>query len=355
MKQKNLRYGYTTGACAAAAARGAAMALSRQSTVREVHITLPNGEEVKFPLSYCDFDASKATCCVIKDAGDDPDITDKAEICATVRWKKDPGLVIEGGFGVGRVTKPGLDIPVGMAAINKVPREMIAQSVEEVVGEGRGIEVIISVPKGEELARRTLNPRLGIKGGISIIGTSGIVVPYSKEAYTASISLALDMALANGCREVVLTTGRRSEKFAQRGFPLPEESFVQMGDFVGFALDECGKRDLDRVTVWGMIGKISKLAQGIVDVNVKDSRVDIDFLSRTAAACGVPESTVNTLKEAVTAHHFLGMLPESSVGKVCSRLCFLACRTIRERTDSNAECVMSDRNGIILGRAYVKG
>ncbi|MFP4642500.1 MAG: cobalt-precorrin-5B (C(1))-methyltransferase, partial [Dehalococcoidia bacterium] len=332
------------------------MALLTQTTVQDAYITLPEGEEVKFALGYCGFDTFKATCCVIKDAGDDPDITDKAEICATVRWRKDPGIVIEGGVGVGRVTKPGLDIPVGMAAINKVPREMIAQSVEEVVGKGKGTEVRISVPQGEELARKTLNPRLGITGGISIIGTSGIVVPYSKEAYTASISLALDIALANGCREIVLTTGRRSEKSAQREFPFREESFVQMGDFVGFALDECGKRDLDRVIIWGMIGKISKLAQGAVDVNVKDSRVDIDFLTHTAAECGVPESSVTTLKEAVTAHHFLGMLPERGVREVCSRLCFLACQTIREHTggNSDAECVMSDKNGVILGRAYVK-
>ncbi len=263
-------------------------------------------------------------------------------------------------MGVGLVTKPGLEIPVGLPAINPVPLQMIKDSVRKAAGNalnGKGLRITISVPKGEEMARRTLNSRLGIVGGISILGTTGIVIPYSVNAYTACISQSIDVAVACGCREVVLTTGRRSEKFAQKELPLPEECFVLAGDYIGFSLKESARKGLERVIVWGMIGKISKLAAGFLYTNVSDSRVDIASLAELAASCGVPTETVEVLRGAVTATHFRKMLPPEHTREFCNKLCRLASRKCHESVDGKlaVECIMTDSDGVILGRANATG
>ena len=349
--RQGFRIGYTTGACAAAAAKAAALVLAGQRQIEEVWLLLPHEMKVNFRIERCLFNEDKAICSVIKDAGDDPDVTDGVEVFAQVEWSK-PGISIEGGRGVGRVTKPGLEVSVGEAAINPVPRKLIAQAVGEVLGSGirrRGVRVTISVPRGEELAKKTLNPRLGIVGGISILGTTGVVIPYSKEAYTASISLGLSVALACGCREVILTTGRRSEKFAQRRFELPEECFIQMGDFVGYALKECARKRVGRAVIWGMVGKLSKLAKGVFYTHSSASEVDLDFLAEVARECGVKNAK---LSEAVTAHHFLKLLGDERE-KVCSRICLLAAGKAWEYVGGSLkiEVIMSDNEGNILGRA----
>jgi len=356
---RSLRSGYTTGACAAAAAQAATMALLKQEVVNQVQVALP-GAQANFKVNQCAFDRSQASCSVIKDAGDDPDITDGVEIWATVHWKGEPGIDIRGGKGVGTVTKPGLEIPVGTAAINPVPRQMIEDSVRKAAGsklDGKGIQVIVSVPNGEQLARKTLNPRLGIIKGISILGTTGIVIPYSVNAYQACISQALDVAVACGCRQVVLTTGRRSEKFAQSELALAEECFVQAGDFIGYSLEQCAKRHLAKVTIWGMTGKISKLAAGHLYTNVSDSRVDIGFLAEVAAGCGVPDKMAKALRAAVTANHFRKMLPPEHTRKFCDQLCRLAAAKCQEEAGEKleVECIMTSYDGIILGRGNVKG
>ncbi len=355
-----LRYGYTTGACATAAAQAATIALLKQEAVDQVQVDLPGEAQADFKVNQCVFNRTQASCSVIKDAGDDPDVTHGAEIWATVSWKDEPGINITGGKGVGVVTKPGLEIHVGMAAINPVPRQMIERSVRKVARnklDGKSIQVIISVPKGDKLARRTLNPRLGIVGGISILGTTGIVIPYSVNAYTACISQALDIAVACGCTKVVLTTGRRSEKFAQSELALAEECFIQAGDFIGYSLRECAKRRLARVIVWGMTGKISKLAAGHLYTNVSDSRVDIGFLAGVAASCGVPYKMVKVLHGAVTANHFRRMLPPEHTREFCAQLCLLAAGKCREGAggELEVECIVTSYDGIILGRANAKG
>ena len=351
-----LRSGYTTGACAAAAAKAAAISLLRQEAVSEVNVSLPSGE-ASFRVKRCLFDRTRASCSVIKDAGDDPDITNGAEICAAVSWKNEPGIEIRGGKGVGIITKPGLEVAVGTAAINPVPRQMIESSVREVIDKnGKGLEVIISVAEGEKLARKTLNPRLGIVRGISILGTTGIVIPYSVNAYKASLYQALDVALACGCRQVVLTTGRRSEKFAQAKLALPEECFVQAGDFVGYSLEQCARRSFEKVIVWGMMGKLSKLAAGHMYTNVSDSKVDINLLTKIAVDCGVPDEIVKSLKAAVTANHFRKMLPPEYSKSFCEQLCLLAAKKCRDKAGGKieVECIMSSYDGMVLGRSCVK-
>ena len=357
---RTLRTGYTTGACAAAAAQAATIALLKQQVVNRVQVDLPGTNEVNFKVNRCVFDHSQASCSVIKDAGDDPDVTHGAEIWATVSWQGEPGINITGGEGVGMVTKPGLEIAVGMSAINPVPRQIIERSVRKATEgmlDGKGIQIIISVPRGEELAKRTLNPRLGIIKGISILGTTGIVIPYSVNAYTTCISQALDVATACGCRQVVLTTGRRSEKFAQSELALAEECFIQAGDFIGYSLGECAKRHLDKAIIWGMTGKISKLAAGHLYTNVSDSQVDIGFLVEVAASCGVPNEKLNDLKAAVTANHLRRMLPPAYVREFCDKLCRLAAVKCRGKTGGKleVECIMSDYDGTILGRASAEG
>ena len=222
----------------------------------------------------------------IKDAGDDPDATHKALIVSTVSWIDTPGIILDGGVGVGRVTKPGLPVPVGEAAINPVPRKMILTTVQQTLEEfqiNRGVKVVISVPDGEEIAKKTLNGRLGIIGGISILGTRGIVVPFSSSAYMASIVEAISVAKACGCEHVVLTTGGRSEKYAMELLPeLPEEAFIEMGDFVGFSLKQCKKQGIQKVSLVGMMGKFSKVAQGVMMVHSKGSSVDFGFLAEIA-------------------------------------------------------------------------
>ncbi|OGO24981.1 MAG: hypothetical protein A2144_10310 [Chloroflexi bacterium RBG_16_50_9] len=358
-KKKLLRTGFTTGACAAAAARAAAISLIKQEAVMRTEIDLPGDGSAGFAIERCVFDGSQASCTVIKDAGDDPDATHGVEIQATVCWQDEPGITIFGGKGVGVVTKPGLEMPPGTAAINPVPRQMIERSVKEILQNRpatKGVEVTISVNGGEKLAEKTLNPRLGIVGGISILGTTGIIIPYSVNAYKATIARALDIAIACGCRQVVLTTGRRSEKFAQNGMALPEECFVQVGDFVGYSLEQCVDKKISRVTIWGMTGKISKLAAGHLYTNISDSQVDIGFLVGVAADCGLPEEKINDLKEAVTANHLRRILPEQYIKKFCDKLCQLAAVKCYEKTEGKLEidCIMSDYHGAMLGRSHAR-
>jgi cobalt-precorrin-5B (C1)-methyltransferase len=355
---RNLRFGYTTGACAAAAAKAATLALVGQQRIVQVEVQLLLGDSALFRVERCSFSPLQADSSIVKDAGDDPDVTNGAEIWAKVSWSNKPGVHIEGGAGVGIVTKPGLETAVGLTAINPVPRQMITQEVAAAAGElpaGRGVRVTISVPNGQELAKRTLNSRLGIVGGISILGTTGIVIPYSVNAYTTCISKALDVAVACGCRQAVLTTGRRSEKFAQEKLGLASECFVQAGDFIGFSLKEGLKRPLYKLTIWGMIGKISKLAAGHLYTNISDSRVDLALLLEVAKDSGVPLASLEALSEASSANEFSQGLPAECLGEFSRRVCHLAAQKCSMIIHGalEIECVMSDYEGNILGRAVV--
>ncbi len=356
---QKLRTGFTTGACAAAASRAALISLLKQRRIEQVDINLPDDGRATFKVKDCTFNYHSGYCSVLKDAGDDPDITDGIEIQATVSRSCEPGIHIKGGQGVGIVTKPGLEIPVGLPAINPVPLRMINKEIEELIKEHpaeTGIEIIISVPRGEELAKRTLNPRLGIVGGISILGTTGIVIPYSINAYKVCISQGIDVAVATGNSQVVLTTGRRSEKFAQRELSLPEECYVQAGDFIGFSLQACLQKQIQKVIVWGMIGKISKLAMGHLYTNISDSEVDINFLAKLARECGVPAELIIKINETVSANHFREILPAEYLNCIAEQLCYMAGVKCWESVDKKlaVECVMSDYDGNILGRATIE-
>src|SRR6188472_4227026 len=250
-EKRNLRTGYTTGASAAAATNASLKLLLFGEKVKEAEILLPNKKHawLKIALSKLESDGS-ATAAVIKDGGDDPDVTNGAEICSTVSLTRDVGvLTIEGGIGVGRVTKPGLGLEIGRPAINRVPKKMIEQVSSEIASEvlkNSGVKITISVPDGEQIAKKTDNPRLGIIGGISILGTTGIVIPYSTASFAASIRQSIDVSRAMGSDSVILTTGGRSEDFARSiyGNSIADHAYIQIGDFIGFAIKQCALKKI---------------------------------------------------------------------------------------------------------------
>ncbi len=306
-RKRGTRTGFTTGANAAAAARAAALGLVSGHVPEEVEALLPNGERVRFAVREGRVEGSRAHAVCVKDAGDDPDCTDGAHLTADLRLLEDaPGEVrIEGGAGVGRITMPGLGLPVGSAAINPVPRRNIEENVREAAGwllERAGVEVVISVPEGEAMARKTLNDRLGIVGGISILGTTGIVRPYSTAAFRASVVQGVEVAARQGLETVVLTTGGRTEKFVMRMLPdLPPTAFVQMGDFLAPALDACAAGGIRQAVIGGMVGKLTKMAQGERITHARRKAVDTELLAEIAAECGAPADACAAIAAAETA------------------------------------------------------
>lgn len=358
---KKMRHGFTTGACAAAAAKGAVKLLVTKKQAIETKIWLPAGFFQRFELVESECTEDVARCATVKDAGDDPDATDKAKIVATAEWKEEPGVDLDGGPGVGRVTKPGLPVLVGEAAINPVPRRMIRNEVESVLKEygiSRGVRVVISVPDGEEIAKKTLNSRLGILGGISILGTRGTVVPFSTAAYKASIIQAIRVAKAAGNRHIVLTTGGTSEKAAMRLHPeLNEEAFVQMGDFVGFALQHAKRLGVEKITLAGMIGKLSKVANGEMNVHSRTVAVDFGFLASVAAEAGASKEVQTAILEANTAMQAADLIANAEVPGFFDRISRYAClRSLQFMGGGVAvETLLLTMKGEFLGRAEIHG
>jgi cobalt-precorrin-5B (C1)-methyltransferase len=320
MKRKRLREGFTTGTAAAAAAKGAALAILEDHAPATVEIKLLTGDRIAITIHSCRrCENGSAVCTVIKDAGDDPDVTHLAEIGARVRileslpsGTEPSAVLITGGQGVGRITKPGLELPPGQPAINPGPRRMITAAVTEALcahGKAGGTEVEVFVPKGEEIARKTLNARLGILGGISILGTTGIVRPMSHEAFTASIEAGLSVAKACGLKRVVLTTGRRSERFAQTLWPgLAPEAYVQIGDFFQAGLARCAAKGFETATLAVFFGKALKMAQGLVHTHAARTELTLDALAGWAAVITADGTLARKILAANTAREAFGYL-----------------------------------------------
>jgi cobalt-precorrin-5B (C1)-methyltransferase len=304
-RPRALRTGWTTGTCASAAAKAAVTALRDQAGQACVEVALPGGRRVRFPVESCAYDPRQATAVVVKDAGDDPDVTHGAHLTARVRWRAEPGVGLEGGEGVGVVTRPGLGIEVGEPAITATPRAMIAAAVGEAVDlAATGVQVVISVPGGERMARKTTNARLGILGGISILGTTGIVRPFSTASWRASVEQAVSVMAAQGERTAVLCTGGRTERGAMALLPdLPEVCFVEVGDFTGAALRRALAAGLTRVIFVGMAGKLAKLAAGVLMTHYTRSKVDLGLLGEVTAAAGGPSALAAEVATANTGRH----------------------------------------------------
>jgi cobalt-precorrin-5B (C1)-methyltransferase len=333
VRKQALRTGWTTGACAAAAAKAATTALHTGEIQHTVEIGLPSGQRVRFAVDACTLTPDRtAEAVVVKDAGDDPDVTHGARLTATVRWRTGPGIELEGGVGVGVVTKPGLGLELGGPAINPVPRAMIAQAINEVVDlTQRGIQVIISVPDGEKMARKTTNARLGIIGGISILGTTGIVRPFSTASWRASVEQAIAVLAAQGEDTVVLCTGGRTEKGAMKLLPqLPEVCFVEVGDFTGAALRRAVEHQLTRIIFVGMAGKLTKLAAGVLMTHYTRSKVSTDLLKDITLAAGGDRDLAERVANANTARHAAELWDEAGLLPAAGReLCARAARVLR--------------------------
>ncbi|MDR1755494.1 MAG: cobalt-precorrin-5B (C(1))-methyltransferase CbiD [Culturomica sp.] len=318
-----LKTGYTTGTCAAAATKAALTALLTGEEQSSADIALPDGEVVRLPVFSTVFEGQRVRCSVLKDAGDDPDVTNGQEIASTVQLNtlhKD--VCFLPGEGVGTVTLPGLGLPVGEPAVNETPRTMIRREVAGVLHRFRdklsdgaaetGVDVTLSVPGGEEIARKTFNPKLGVVGGISIIGTSGIVKPFSSEAFVASIRREMQVAKALGCRHVVINSGAKSERLIRQRYPeLSPQAFVHYGNFIGETVRIASELGFERLTLGIMIGKAVKLAEGFLDTHSKKGVMNKDFLLQLAQEAGCPEETVKAVREITMARQLWEIIPPS--------------------------------------------
>lgn len=358
-KKKSLRTGYTTGTCAAAATKAALSTLLNREKLVKVNVALPKDKQIAIDIAWIKYENEKSvTAAVVKDGGDDPDVTNGAEVWSTVSLLENANkIVIDGGIGVGRVTKPGLGLEIGKAAINPTPLKMINQAIDETLWQQKkdrfGLSVIISVPKGEEIAKKTDNPRLGIMGGISILGTTGIVIPYSTASFAASIRQSIDVSKAMGSDTVILTTGGRSEDFARGifGDSIADHAYIQIGDFIGFSIKQCAIKKIKKAYVIGFIGKLTKMAMGIKQTHVKGSHVDMNFLAELASRCGANIELVNQIKLANTARHVGELVDEFGLSIFYDVLCEEVYNHLSKYSPSELQIkiILLDFNGKKIG------
>ncbi len=364
IRRRQLRTGYTTGSCAAAATGAAVQALLSGEVVAESTIHLPVGRDVTFPVNRCQWaaDGSSVTCSVIKDGGDDPDVTHGAEICATV-WRNPAatGIRLTGGPGVGTVTRPGTGIEVGEPAITRVPRRMIAEAAARAAAAqglppDTGFVVQVSVPGGEEIAQKTTNSRLGVLNGISILGSTGVVQPFSTAAWRASVHLAIDVAAANDLSHLVLSTGTRSEEYARRHLDLPDMAYIEAGIFSGPAMKRCVMRKVERAAHVGMVGKLSKMAMGYFVTHVAGNQVDTQFLADLAGQCGASAAVQEEIRQASSARHFQEIAQANGLLSVFPLMCQMVCDQSRLQLGDDADALIVDVlcfdfEGNLLGHA----
>lgn len=319
-----LHSGFTTGACATAAAKAALLALLEGQSRREVEITLPSGEPISLPIEETRLAKGSATAVVVKEAGDDPDVTNHCRIEATVAREQDTlpeQVTFRGGEGVGTVTLPGLGLAVGEPAINATPRRMIREALIPLLPERSGVQVTIAIPGGEELAKRTFNPRLGIVGGLSVIGTSGIVRPFSNDAFIASIRKEASVAKAIGCQTLVLNSGAKSENYLRAIHPaLPPQSFVHYGNFIGESLKIANELKFPAIDLGIMIGKAVKLAEGHLDTHSKKVVMDKPFLQELAREAGCDKSSVERIAHITLARELWTLFPPDEGRRFFRRL-----------------------------------
>ncbi|MFE6686138.1 cobalt-precorrin-5B (C(1))-methyltransferase [Streptomyces sp. NPDC057743] len=369
LARTGLRHGWTTGSCATAASTAAYTALLSGEFPDPVTITLPKGQTPAFALAIEELTAAgvepaTAMAGVVKDAGDDPDVTHGALVRATVRaLPAGSGVVYRAGPGVGTVTRPGLPLDVGEPAINPVPRQLIQEHLTRVAQAHRGpgaradVEVTISVDHGEEIARSTWNPRLGILGGLSILGTTGIVVPYSCSAWIDSIRRGVDVARAAGRRHVAGCTGSTSEKVAVALHHLPEDALLDMGDFAGAVLKYIRRHPVDRLTICGGFAKLSKLAAGHLDLHSARSQVDKGFLAELARRGGADEALAEAVADANTGLAALQLCAAAGVplGDLVAATARDESLAVLRGAPVAVDVICIDRAGLVVGRAEPRG
>ncbi|KFE51495.1 cobalt-precorrin-5B (C(1))-methyltransferase [Pseudomonas syringae] len=352
-----LRSGLTTGSCATATSLAAARLLLAGQANDAVHIVLPKGKQVQMRLEFCRLCADGAEAGTIKDAGDDPDVTHGALVYSRVRLLDIPTVTFIAGPGVGTVTRPGLVLKVGEPAINPVPRRMMIEHLQMLANEmnyGGGFEITVSVEGGEALALKTMNPRLGILGGLSILGTSGIVRPFSCAAYIASIHQGIDVAKTNGYLHIAACTGNASEDTMRRYYQMPDIALIEMGDFIGAVLKHLRKVPVNKLSICGGFGKISKLAAGHMDLHSRHSSIDLPQLARWAADAGADDALQQAIRECNTSQQALAISAALGIrlgDVVCQHALDFARSVVPAQVQ--VEVFAIDRQGGIVGQAGV--
>ncbi len=353
-----MRYGFTTGSCAAAAAKAAAFMLLSGSKKENIVITTPKGIDFNADIIDINMEKDRVSCAVIKDGGDDPDVTTGARIVATTALfpSKDPSVTIDGGVGVGRVTSPGLDQPIGNAAINSVPRTMIESGVLEVMelfDYREGISVVISVPEGEEIAGKTFNPRLGIEGGISIIGTSGIVEPMSMQAIKDTIRVELRQRVALGQRKVAIAPGNYGLDFMKKEYGFDLERAVKCSNFIGDTIDMAVQLGVEKLLLVGHIGKLIKVSGGIMNTHSSeaDSRMELMAASAIEAGCSL-DTAKSILKSLTTSEGYSYIKADGLEKKFMDAVMARIERNLRKRAGERLEiqCIVFSNEDGLLGK-----
>ena len=350
-----LRTGLTTGTCATACCMAASEQLFTQTSPQQVSVILPKGKEVLLQIDRASLQDNVAHAATIKDAGDDPDVTHGARVFVDLRLVETPGVHFEAGEGVGVVTRTGLALAVGEPAINKVPRQMMREHLERQAARfdyHGGFAVSVGVEKGETLAQKTMNPRLGILGGLSILGTTGIVRPYSCAAWIASIHQGIDVAHANGLGHIAATTGSTSEAAIRTHYGFDEMALIEMGDFAGAVLKHLKKVPVAKLSLCGGFGKLTKLANGHMDLNSRASSIDFDQLAALAAELGADAALQAQILVANTSMEVLALCREAGIDLadlVCHRARAAAARVVPRGVDVETWAV--DRAGAFIGHA----
>lgn len=357
---RSLRRGWTTGACATAASKAAYAALLTGEFPDPVEITLPGGQLVAFALAVTRKDGGQAMAGVIKDAGDDPDVTHGALVEAVVQQgAPGSGVRFKAGPGVGTVTLPGLPVAPGEPAINPVPRQMIRAAIAEIAsahGASGDVEVEIAIPHGEEMAAKTLNARLGILGGLSILGTTGVVVPYSCAAWIASIHQGIDVARATGMAHVAGATGRTSEAAVRKLYDLSDGALLDMGDFVGGMLKYLRTHPVPKLTIAGGVAKMTKLAQGLLDLHSARGQVELAALADMARAAGGSEDLATRIADCNTTAEAFGLAAEQGIplGDAIARAAWKIAAEVIAGSGIVLDIVLFDREGNLAGRSEAK-
>jgi cobalt-precorrin-5B (C1)-methyltransferase len=347
-----LRYGNTTGACAAAAAKAALIAVVKEPVDR---VGVPSPFGIRFEILVKE--AKKLTddtgvATVVKDAGDDIDATDKLEISATVKLTDDGKVTIRSGKGIGIATKPGLQVAIGEPAINPIPRRMIEESVKEVLPAGRGADVTINIPEGEKVAAKTLNPKLGIIGGLSVLGTTGVVKPLSMEACRRSLVPQIDVAVSAGYERVFFVPGNIGERITKKLFNPPEDAIVQTGDFVGYMLDKAAEKGVKEILFLGHPGKLAKVAAGIFNTHHKVADARNEVVAAYAGAVGADAALVNRILQANTTEESITLLKQANLSEqVFDRIAERVSQRISERVQQKIKIsiVLVSLDGEVLG------
>ncbi len=361
---KKLRSGYTTGACAAAASKAAALHVMTGVAQDTVEIPFPDGSRVMFTIissKFLDNKQKQAMASVIKDAGDDPDVTNGARIDSTVSFaasddSRSDSLVISGGIGVGKVTKRGLAVAVGNPAINPVPQKMIRAAVTEAIEAAAEknqccLDITISIPDGEELAKKTLNRRLGVVGGLSVLGTTGIVRPISADAWTATIATSMDVAKEAGLKEIILSTGRTSERAVEEALLLPEEALVMMGDYLSFSLVAAAEHRFRHIHLAAMWAKVMKAGMKIPQTHVRNGALEVKDALEFLRELGADDEMITALQGSNTAREIYGRLLEKGDGKMILQVCEAAREYAREVSGLEVTVYLVDATTTIVAQA----